>query len=163
MPLFLDDLVHLWQFFLCGSNRTTLLETMPPIDVPLAVVDNTMLSAIQLARPLDVVVDTNHVSINLDEVEIDQPLDSQFLYSIKLLWCSSTEIGMKHELTCYLFLWFIHIIILVHMFIEWMIHVAVTFIFYLYLKRVKMLRNFNVSVKDLMLNIWIFVCAWICC
>ncbi|XP_015570581.1 uncharacterized protein LOC107260768 isoform X2 [Ricinus communis] len=34
-----------------------------------------MQSAIELAGPLDVVVDTDHVNINIDEVQIDQPLD----------------------------------------------------------------------------------------
>ncbi|XP_050224006.1 uncharacterized protein LOC126673784 isoform X2 [Mercurialis annua] len=34
-----------------------------------------MQSAIQLAGPLDVVVDTNHVDINIDDVQIDEPLD----------------------------------------------------------------------------------------
>ncbi|XP_015570578.1 uncharacterized protein LOC107260768 isoform X1 [Ricinus communis] len=56
------------------SSRTTLSEAVPPVDAPLAV-NGTMQSAIELAGPLDVVVDTDHVNINIDEVQIDQPLD----------------------------------------------------------------------------------------
>ncbi|XP_050224005.1 uncharacterized protein LOC126673784 isoform X1 [Mercurialis annua] len=57
------------------SSRTTLSEAVPPVDAPLAIVDDSMQSAIQLAGPLDVVVDTNHVDINIDDVQIDEPLD----------------------------------------------------------------------------------------
>ncbi|XP_065852579.1 uncharacterized protein [Euphorbia lathyris] len=47
------------------SSRTTLSEAVPPVDAPLTVVDDTM----QLAGPLDIVVDT------IDDAQIDQPLD----------------------------------------------------------------------------------------
>ncbi|XP_058000584.1 uncharacterized protein LOC110632612 [Hevea brasiliensis] len=57
------------------SSRTTLSEAVPPVDAPLAIVDDTMQSAIQLAGPLDVVVDTNHVDVHVDDAQIDQPLD----------------------------------------------------------------------------------------
>ncbi|KDP23336.1 hypothetical protein JCGZ_23169 [Jatropha curcas] len=61
------------------SSRTTLSEAVPPVDAPVAVVDavvdDTLQSAIHLTGPLDVVVDTDHVSVHIDEAQLDQPLD----------------------------------------------------------------------------------------
>ncbi|KAF2324115.1 hypothetical protein GH714_006731 [Hevea brasiliensis] len=59
------------------SSRTTFSEAVSPVSLAVVdgVVDGTMQSAIQLTGLVDVVVDTNHVDVHIDETQIDQPLD----------------------------------------------------------------------------------------
>ena len=75
------------------------LETVPPINASLAVVNDTVQSAIQLAGSLDVVVDTNHVCVNLDKVQIHQLLDSLLIliFQSNFFFIYSTKIGMKQQ------------------------------------------------------------------
>ena len=53
----------------CRSSRTTLSETVLPVDAPLDVVDDivddTTQPEVALDAPLDVVVDTNHVDTHM--------------------------------------------------------------------------------------------------
>ncbi|KAJ8771837.1 hypothetical protein K2173_027014 [Erythroxylum novogranatense] len=57
------------------SSRTTLSEAVAPIDAPLGVVedsvDNTVHSSLPIAGPIDIVVNTNHVDLHIEDAQLN--------------------------------------------------------------------------------------------